>query len=223
MTIKDNIINLKQALPPGCQLVAVSKFQSPEKISEAYNAGQRLFGENKVQELLQKYEVSPKDIQWHMIGHLQTNKVKQIVPFVSLIQSVDSERLLAEIDKQASKYQRRVACLLQVHIAKEETKFGFSEEEVKRLVEKAEAFSHIQIVGLMGMASFTNDSGIVHSEFTALKSLFDMLSNQKLPGGAMMKELSMGMSQDYLIAIEHGSTMVRIGTAIFGERTVTPG
>lgn len=222
MTIKNNIINLTQTLPPGCQLVAVSKFQSPDKIAEAYDAGQRLFGENKVQELVQKYEACPKDIQWHMIGHLQTNKVKQIAPFISMIQSVDSERLLAEIDRQASKYNRTIPCLLQVHIAMEETKFGFSEEEVRSIIEKADAFNHVQIAGLMGMASFTTDRNIVHAEFSGLKHLFDLLSHAELPGGVVMKELSMGMSQDYLIAIEHGSTMVRIGTAIFGERTFTP-
>jgi len=220
MIIKNNINKFRQNLPPGCNLIVVSKTQPVDMIREAYDAGQRIFGENKVQELVPKYEALPKDIDWHLIGHLQTNKVKYIAPFVHLIHSVDSLKLLEEINKQAVKAGRTIACLLQVHIAKEETKFGFSEDEVLQLVASGEVTTllNIKVVGLMGMASFTDDLDLIRQEFQTLKSLFNKLGRMSLPENMEMKELSMGMSSDYRIAAEEGSTMVRIGTAIFGER-----
>jgi pyridoxal phosphate enzyme (YggS family) len=201
-------------------LVAVSKTKPVEDILELYHLGQRDFGENYVQELVQKYKQLPKDIRWHLIGHLQTNKVKLIAPFVHLIQSVDSEKLLKEINKEAKKNNRIINCLLQVYIAKEETKFGLNEEELKELVTRiadtnsADSFKNISIKGLMGMASFTNDKEVVKREFRQLKSLFYKLqtTNPKL------QTISMGMSADYKIAIEEGSNMVRIGSLLFGKR-----
>ena len=199
------------------KLIAVSKTHPAEKIMEAYDAGQRIFGENKVQELNGKYEILPKDIQWHMIGHLQTNKVKFIAPFVSLIHSVDSEKLLAEINKQAEKAGRIIPCLLQVHIAEEETKFGFDDNEVFSFVnDKLHAYKHVDVQGLMGMATFTDNQDQVRKEFRHLKSLFEKIKS--VSGTAALKELSMGMSADYKIALEEGSTMVRIGSALFGGR-----
>lgn len=220
MSIKNNIERLKETLPQGCSLIAVSKTQPFEKVQEAYHAGQRVFGENKAQELTQKYEIMPKDIQWHMIGHLQSNKVKYVAPFVHLIHSVDSFKLLLEIDKQGLKNNRVIHCLLQIHIADEETKFGFSETEAIELLQgdALKSLSHVKIVGLMGMATLTEDTNKIRSEFKVLKSLFE---RAKLISGFKnvdMKELSMGMSSDYKIAVEAGSTMVRVGTAIFGER-----
>jgi len=219
MNIKNNITKFSQNLPPTCQLIVVSKTQPIEKIREAYDAGQRVFGENKVQELVPKAEALPTDIQWHLIGHLQSNKVKYITPFVHLIHSVDSLRLLEEINKQALKAGRVISCLLQVHIAEEETKFGFSPDEVIALVNNAdlENLKGIQITGLMGMATFTENTDQVRKEFRSLKKLFDDVKKINSSRVAM-KELSMGMSGDYTIAIEEGSTMIRIGTAIFGER-----
>ena len=219
MNVKNNIEKFIQTLPAGCRLIAVSKTQPVEKIQEAYAAGQRLFGENKAQELTAKYETLPKDIEWHMIGHLQSNKVKYIAPFVSLIHAVDSFKLLAEINKQAGKINRTVNCLLQVYIAAEDTKFGFSENELMDmlLTEQFRSLENINIIGLMGMATLTADQNQVRSEFKSLKTLFDKIKSMNLPGVAM-KELSMGMSGDYKIAIEEGSTLVRIGTAIFGVR-----
>ena len=220
MSIKNNIERLRESLPLGCSLIAVSKTQPVEKIHEAYSAGQRVFGENKAQELTQKYEALPKDIQWHMIGHMQSNKVKYIAPFVHLIHSVDSLKLLMEIDKQALKNNRIINCLLQIHIADEETKFGFSETEAVELLQ-ADAMknlSHVRIVGLMGMATLTEDANKIRREFKALKSAFEKIKLMSLPKNIEMKELSMGMSSDYKIAVEEGSTMVRVGTAIFGER-----
>jgi len=220
MNIKNNINNLRQGIPSSCKLITVSKTNPVEKIIEAYDAGQRDFGENRVQELLPKYEALPKDIQWHMIGHVQANKVKYIVAFVHLIHSVDRFSLLEEINKQAGKLNRTVMCLLQIHIAEEETKFGFSEEEIVDLI-KSEPFKNlknISVVGLMGMATFTENSEQVRREFRDLKNLFERLKTQQLPENAVMKELSMGMSGDYQIALDEGSTMVRVGSAIFGER-----
>jgi pyridoxal phosphate enzyme (YggS family) len=190
-----------------------------EKIQEAYAAQQRLFGENKAQELTGKYEALPKDIEWHMIGHLQSNKVKYIISFVHLIHAVDSLKLLLEIDKQAGKVNRTVNCLLQVYIAAEETKFGFSETELIEMLrsDQFKMLKNIQVIGLMGMATLTADQDQIRKEFKSLKALFDKIKLMKLPS-AEMKELSMGMSGDYKIAIEEGSTLVRIGTAIFGER-----
>lgn len=219
MNIRNNIEKFTQSLPPGCRLIAVSKTQPAEKILEAYHAGQRVFGENKVQELTTKYELLPKDIQWHMIGHLQSNKVKYIAPFITLIHSVDSVKLLQEIDKQARKANRVIECLLQIHIAEEESKFGFSEEEVFQLLESTlTQMSNIKITGLMGMATLTENSEQVRKEFRGLKSLFEKIKSQCANNRVDMKELSMGMSSDYTIAIEEGSTFIRIGTAIFGER-----
>jgi pyridoxal phosphate enzyme (YggS family) len=222
MNIKSNIINLRSAIPESCTIVAVSKTNPVEKIKEAYEAGHRVFGENRVQELTPKYDALPKDIQWHMIGHMQTNKVKYIAPFVHLIHSVDRLGVLEEINKQAARIDRTISCLLQIHIAMEDTKFGFSEEEVVSLVTGSEIkkLSHITIEGVMGMATFTNDKGQVRNEFRNLRQLFERLKSSKLPDNVRMKELSMGMSGDYKIAIEEGSTMVRIGSAIFGERSI---
>jgi len=220
MNIKNNITEIKHNLPVTCQLVAVSKTKPNELILEAYNSGQRLFGENKVQELTDKYESLPKDIQWHMIGHLQSNKVKYIAPFVSLIHGVDSIRLLEEINKQGSKVNRVIPCLLQVHIAEEETKFGFSETELLEAVQSPAlaTLKNINVVGLMGMATFTNDTDQIRKEFRSLKMLFEKVKTVKLPGQVIMQELSMGMSGDYKIAVEEGSTMVRVGSSIFGGR-----
>ncbi|RAV98776.1 YggS family pyridoxal phosphate-dependent enzyme [Pseudochryseolinea flava] len=220
MNIKNNINNFRQNLPERCNLIAVSKTQPISAIQEAYDAGQRVFGENKVQELVPKFEALPKDIQWHMIGHLQSNKVKYIAPFVHWIHAVDSVKLLDEINKQANKAQRVIACLLQVHIATEETKFGFSADEIRSLLLEPtfEKYKHIKIHGLMGMATFTDNHDQVRREFKSLRKIFDDLKTLSLPANVDLKELSMGMSGDYKIAIEEGSTMIRIGTALFGER-----
>ncbi|MBS1680130.1 MAG: YggS family pyridoxal phosphate-dependent enzyme [Bacteroidetes bacterium] len=221
MDIRNNIeFYRKQFASTECRLVAVSKTHPPEKINEAYLAGQRIFGENKVQELLAKQPVLPADIQWHLIGHLQTNKVKQVIPFVSLIHSVDSLKLLEEINKQAKKISQVVDCLLQVFIAREETKFGFDETELTELIqsEKIKSLDSIRILGLMGMATFTDNREQIRQEFRKLKALFEKLKIMNLPPHILMKELSMGMSQDYEIAVEEGSTLVRIGTSIFGTR-----
>jgi PLP dependent protein len=220
MNIKSNIINLRNAIPDSCTIVAVSKTNPPENIQEAYDAGQRIFGENRVQELTPKHEVLPKDIQWHMIGHMQTNKVKYIAPFVHMIHSVDRVGVLEEINKQAARVGRTISCLLQIHIALEDTKFGFSEEEVFALVTSTEIkrLTNVAIEGIMGMATFTEDKDQVRKEFRSLRSVFLRLKSSALPPNVTMKELSMGMSGDYQIAIEEGSTMVRIGSAIFGER-----
>lgn len=221
MSVENNIKKYREILKPfGAQLIAVSKTKPKEDLLQAYNIGQRAFGENKVQELTEKAEALPKDIQWHMIGHLQRNKVKYIAPFVHLIHAVDSERLLKEIDKQAAKNDRVIPCLLQVFIAKEESKFGFSEEELLDFL-KSEAFKdlkHIKVVGLMGMATNTDDMQRVKNEFTGLKALFDQIKNEINSENLEMKELSMGMTNDYQVACETGSTMVRIGSAIFGGR-----
>jgi PLP dependent protein len=220
MNIKNNITLFNESLQgSACRLIAVSKTKPIEMLQEAYEAGQRIFGENKVQEMEQKHEALPKDIEWHLIGHLQTNKVKYIAPFVSLIHSVDSVKLLEEINKQGKKIDRIIPCLLQIYIANEETKFGFSEEEVFGLVgQYPTSFSHVQIIGLMGMATFTDNQEQIRKEFKGLKKLFEKLKEMKLPPQVEMKELSMGMSADYKIALEEGSTLVRVGTAIFGER-----
>jgi len=221
MVIKSNIKDLLTELQHSqAKLIAVSKTQPIEKIKEAYDAGQRLFGENKAQEMMAKHQVLPQDIEWHMIGHLQTNKVKYIASFVSLIHSVDSMKLLEEIDKQGKKAGRIIPCLLQVHIASEETKYGFDSEEVTSLI-FSPAFANlknINVTGLMGMATFTDNQEAIQKEFKSLRKLFDTLNKSELPANAAMKELSMGMSSDYKIAIREGSTLVRIGTAIFGER-----
>ena len=220
MNIKNNLTNLRQNLPSGCKLIAVSKTKPAQKIMEAYQEGHRQFGENKVQELVPKYEVLPKDIEWHMIGHLQSNKVKYIAPFISMIHSVDSVRLLEEINKQALRAERTIQCLLQVHIAEEETKFGFSPNEVVEFLQsgRTATLQKVKICGLMGMATLTENTNQIRREFRELKKLFDTLKSSTLTDGVEMKELSMGMSADFKIAIEEGSTMIRVGSAIFGER-----
>ncbi|WP_339710042.1 YggS family pyridoxal phosphate-dependent enzyme [uncultured Kriegella sp.] len=216
MSIKTNLIQINKNLDERVTLVAVSKTKPNDMIQEAYDNGQRIFGENKVQEMVAKWEKLPKDIQWHMIGHLQRNKVKYMAEFVSLIHGVDSFRLLKEIDKQAKKHERAIACLLQIHIAEEDTKFGFDEKELNDLLLNPELheLKNIKIKGLMGMATFTNDKHQVRREFKTLKALFEK-TKSSLPDISI---LSMGMSGDFQIAIEEGSTMVRIGSSIFGER-----
>ena len=221
MNIAENLNHFLTELEgTGCKLIAISKTKSESEIMEAYDTGHRLFGENKVQELVAKYEALPRDIQWHMVGHLQRNKVKYISPFVSLIHGVDSYKLLKEINKQGRKQERTINCLLQIHIAREETKFGLSEEEVYDILrdDQFAGLDFIRIRGLMGMATFTDDEDQVREEFRYLKELFDRLATEIELPNVEMKELSMGMTGDYRIAIEEGSTMVRIGTAIFGER-----
>ncbi len=220
MSIAENIKRITSELGENTRLVAVSKTKPNEDIMEAYNAGQRLFGENKVQELTQKYESLPKDIEWHFIGHLQTNKVKYIAPFVSLIHGVESLKLLKTINKEAKKNNRVIDCLLQFHIAQESTKFGLNEEEADALLssEQYSELGNIRIVGVMGMATYTDDQEQVRSEFKHLKNIFDELKQNYFPEEEGFKEISMGMSGDYKIAIEEGSTLVRIGSSIFGAR-----
>ena len=221
MSISENILKIKSKLPEGVSLVAVSKTKPISDLLEAYNAGQRIFGENKIQEMVSKYNEMPKDIAWHMIGHIQRNKVKYMAPFVSLIHGVDSLRLLTEINKQALKNNRIIDCLLQVKIAAEENKFGLSENEVLNLLgsEEIKKFQNIKIVGLMGMATFTNNQEQLQKEFEMLKSVFDNLTHRK-SSNFNLKTLSMGMSDDYPIAIKNGSTMIRVGSSIFGKRTL---
>lgn len=219
MNIKNNIKLLLQELADKkCKLIAVSKTQPVNRILEAYQAGHRVFGENKAKELEKKWGELPKDIEWHMIGHLQTNKVKYIAPFVSLIHSVDSQKLLEEINKQGNKLNRVIPCLLQVHIAKEESKFGLSYEGLMSLLDQVNNFPFIKVTGLMGMATLTDDTDQIKNEFGKLKQHFDELKSKKFSKNIEMKELSMGMTSDYKHALDMGSTMVRIGTAIFGER-----
>jgi pyridoxal phosphate enzyme (YggS family) len=211
---------IKGIIPVSVTLVAVSKTKPIELLKEAYAAGQRHFGENRVQELEEKYNALPKDICWHMIGHLQSKKVKTIAPFVHLIHGVDSFKLLAEINKQALKNNRTIDCLLQFFIAQEETKFGFDLEEALEMLSSNEfaALKNIRLVGIMGMATFTDDTDQIRSEFKTLASYFDQLKSTHFSNQPSFKEISMGMSGDYAIAIEEGSTMVRIGSAIFGGR-----
>lgn len=215
MSIQENYKKIKKQLPSGVELVAVSKTHPVSAIQEVYDSGQKVFGENKVQELAEKYPVLPKDIQWHLIGHLQTNKVKYIAEFIDTIQSVDSEKLINEINKEAGKHNRKIKVLLQVKIAEEETKFGLEPAEAENLFQKFTAgdFPNIDITGLMGMATFTEDKEQVKEEFTKLKGLFDKLSH-KIP----LDTLSMGMSDDFPVAIECGANSVRVGSAIFGQR-----
>ncbi|WP_010182228.1 YggS family pyridoxal phosphate-dependent enzyme [Aquimarina agarilytica] len=218
--ISKNITELKQQLPEQVSLVAVSKTKPIEDLQEAYNAGQRIFGENKIQEMAQKWEALPKDIEWHMIGHVQTNKVKYMAPFVHLIHAVDSFKLLKEINKQALKNNRIIHCLLQLKIAEEDSKFGLSLEALTDILNHQELseFNNIVITGFMGMASFTSDESQLKEEFNYLKTQFDTLKQQKQTPNIQLKTLSMGMSGDYPIAISCGSTMVRVGSAIFGAR-----
>lgn len=217
--IAENIANIIQTLDGKARLIAVTKTKPVATLDEAYNSGFKRFGENKVQEMVEKYERMPKDIEWHMIGHLQSNKVKYMASFVSMIHSVDSLKLLREINKEALKHNRVIDCLLQIFIADEETKFGLSKEEAIEILTSPDllTFKNIRIAGLMGMASFTDDSDKIRNEFRGLKNLFDSLqiySNDRVS----LKELSMGMSGDYQIAVDEGSTLVRVGSAIFGGR-----
>lgn len=219
-SVHNNLIQIKNSLPPHVTLVTVSKTYSPEIIMQAYNAGQRIFGENRVQELITKQPQLPPDIEWHLIGHLQTNKVKYIAPFISMIHSVDSVKLLSEINKEAKKHNRIIPCLLQIHIATEETKFGFLEKEVIKALEEnpPELFPNVSLCGVMGMATFSDDEVLVRKEFRYLKSVFEELKSQFFAYSLCFKEISMGMSGDYMVAIEEGSTIVRVGSLIFGSR-----
>ena len=223
--IEENLQLIKKQLPEHCQLVAVSKTRPDEDILKAYNTGHRHFGENKVQELCQKAERLPKDIKWHMIGHLQTNKVKYIASFVHLVHGVDSVKLLKELNKNAAKHQRSIDCLLQVRIAKEETKFGMGEKEVIELLSNKALMNelkNIKIIGLMGMATNTTDEETVSEEFRSLKTLQSKLEATGKTDNIRLPVCSMGMSNDYVIAVEEGSNMVRIGSSIFGKRNYTP-
>jgi len=223
MSIPEQLVKLKSELPQHVKLIAVSKTHPVSVIMEAYNAGHKIFGENRVQELLSKYDEMPKDIEWHLIGHLQTNKVKYIAPFVSLIHSVDSLKLLSVIDKEAQKCNRVIDCLLQVYIASEETKFGLSADELHELLQNPEfeKLQNVRVCGLMGMATFTDNMEQVRMEFRFLRNLFNEVKQTYFQNHPWFKELSMGMSSDYRIAIEEGSTMVRIGSNIFGHRSYT--
>ena len=222
MSISLNLSKIKSEIPSHVTLIAVAKTHPFEKIKEAYDAGHKIFGENKVQEMVAKQPELPGDVEWHLIGHLQTNKVKYIAPFVKLIHAVDSLKLLKEINKEALKNNRVIDCLLQIHIAKEETKFGLSFEEAEALLrsEEIKKFKNINIVGLMGMATNTEDENIIRNEFRSLKGFFNKVKNTPLFNihHSSFKTLSMGMSSDYKIAIEEGSTMIRVGSAIFGSR-----
>jgi len=219
MSIAENLLSIKNNLPEDVTLVAVSKTKPVSDLMEAYNAGQRIFGENKIQEMTEKWEIMPKDIQWHMIGHVQTNKVKFMAQFVNLIHGVDSLKLLQEINKQAKKHNRIIDCLLQIHIAEEETKFGLDEEELSLLLNSNEfhEMKNIRILGLMGMATFTDNQEQIQKEFTHLKSIFDKLQPLNTEN-CQLNTISMGMSGDYKLAIDCGSTMIRVGSSIFGGR-----
>jgi pyridoxal phosphate enzyme (YggS family) len=219
MSIAENLLSIKNNLPEHVALVAVSKTKPIEDLMKAYDAGQRIFGENKIQEMEGKWEQMPKDIQWHMIGHVQTNKVKYMAPFVSLIHGVDSFKLLKEVNKQALKNDRIIDCLLQMHIAEEETKFGLDDNELNSILASStfREMKNIRITGLMGMATFTDNQDQVKKEFSHLKSIYDKLQSQKIEN-CQLNTLSMGMSGDYKLAIECGTTMVRIGSSIFGTR-----
>jgi pyridoxal phosphate enzyme (YggS family) len=219
MSIAKNLTQIKSQLPAHVTLVAVSKTKPVSDLMEAYNAGQRIFGENKIQEMTEKWEQMPKDIEWHMIGHVQTNKVKFMAEYVSLIHGVDSLKLLQEINKQAKKHNRVIDCLLQIHIAEEETKFGLDEEELNHILtsDDFKSLENIRIVGLMGMATFTENQNQIEKEFNHLKTIFDKLNKLSIIN-YQLSILSMGMSGDYQLAISCGSTMVRIGSSIFGTR-----
>ncbi|MBQ8521880.1 MAG: YggS family pyridoxal phosphate-dependent enzyme [Bacteroides sp.] len=220
MSIPTNLNEVLATLPAGVCLVAVSKFHPTEALQEAYDAGQRIFGESKVQEMTQKHEALPKDIEWHFIGHLQTNKIKYMAPYVAMIHGVDSFKLLVEIDKQAAKVGRCIPCLLQIHIAREETKFGFSFDECREMLRGGEwkALEHIALCGVMGMATNTDDEEEIRREFRALGHFFGELKRTFFADDERFKEVSMGMSDDYPLAVEAGSTLVRVGSRIFGQR-----
>ena len=220
MSFSEKYLEFIKNLPADVKLVAVSKTKTEEEIMKVYGAGQRLFGENKVQEMIPKYEALPKDIEWHLVGHLQTNKVKYIAPFVGMIHSVDSLKLLKTINKEAKKNERIIKCLLQFHISEEDTKFGLTREEAEEILnsEAFKQFENIVICGVMGMATFTEDMEHVRREFISLKAAFEWLKKDFFAAQQQFKEISMGMSDDYPIAIEEGSTMIRVGSAIFGSR-----
>lgn len=220
MDIQKNLTYIRSILPDQITLLAISKTQKPEVILEAYHSGQRAFGENKAQELSLKYPVLPKDIEWHFVGHLQSNKIKTILPFVSLIQSIDSVKLLQVIDAESLKINKITNCLLQFHIASEETKYGFDLAEAVALFSSGVLtdLKNIRIRGVMGMATFTKDKEQVRKEFRSLKNIFDLLKKNYFPTQESFSILSMGMSEDYQVAIEEGSTLIRIGTSIFGNR-----
>lgn len=217
--VQENITNLKNQIPAGVKLVAVSKFKPKGLLFEAYEIGFRAFGENYVQELVDKYEALPKDIEWHFIGHLQTNKVKYIAAFVSLIHSVDSFKLLKEIDKQAAKNERIIECLIQIYIAKEDSKTGMDKSEYLQMLDSEEfkTLKNIKVVGLMGMSTFTDNMDLVREEFRSLKDLFEQTRNIRTDN-VSIEEISMGMSSDWQLAVEEGSTMIRVGSSIFGSR-----
>jgi len=219
MSIQDNLLKIKSQLPENVTLVAVSKTKPVEDLMEAYHAGQRIFGENKIQEMTEKWQQMPKDIEWHMIGHVQSNKVKYMVPYVKLIHGVDSLKLLKEINRQAVRWRKSINCLLQIHIAEEETKFGLNEKELEELLNSDEfkEMKNIHVIGLMGMATFTDNEEQIKKEFQYLKTIFDKVSKLNTTN-CQLNTLSMGMSGDYQLAIECGSTMVRIGSSIFGGR-----
>lgn len=218
--VERNLKGVLADLPNGVRLVAVSKFHPASAIKEAYRAGQRIFGESREQELSEKHQVLPKDIEWHFIGHLQTNKVKYIAPFISLIHAVDTFKLLSEIDKQAAKNGRIIPCLLEIHIAREESKYGFTFDSCRKMLAQGawKELKHIAISGVMGMATNTDDTAEIEREFCSLKSFFDELKAEYFSTSDTFREISMGMSHDYLSAIGCGSTMVRVGSKIFGER-----
>lgn len=220
MSIQHQIHALHKALPADAQLVAVSKFHPVEALREAYDAGQRIFGESRVQELVEKQQVMPQDIEWHFIGHLQQNKVKNIAPFVSLIHGVDSEKLLIEIDKQGRRFDRRVPCLLQLHVAREESKFGFTPNKAREYLTSGvwRDLSHVELRGIMCMASFTEEQQIIRQEFTIAHEFFNWAKHEFFANVPSFNIRSWGMSDDYPIALECGSNMVRVGTKIFGER-----
>ena len=218
--IKENLVKVRSTLSDGVRLVAVSKTKPVEMLQEAYDAGQRLFGENKALEMRDKHAVLPQDIEWHFIGHLQTNKIKYIAEYVSLIHSIDSLHLLEAVDKEAEKHDRVIDCLLQVHVAKEETKFGFLPEELREMLDEGEwkELKHVRIRGLMCMATNTDDEAQIHGEFREVKELFEAVKMRHFSTNEAFSELSMGMSDDYRIAIDEGSTMIRVGSRIFGAR-----
>lgn len=220
MSVRENIDSLRSEIPDSVNIVAVSKFHGVEQIMQAYDDGQRVFGESRVQELVGKHETLPQDIEWHFIGSLQRNKVKFIAPFISMIHSLDSFRLMKEINKQAAANDRVIPCLLQVHIAKEDTKSGFAVDELNKFLESGEwkECKNVEIRGVMGMATYTDDESVVRSEFRELKSIFDKYKESFFPDQPSFKEISMGMSGDYKIAVEEGSTIIRVGTLIFGNR-----
>ena len=220
MNIKSNLKEVLNDVPQGVRLIAVSKFHPDEAIRAAYDCGQRIFGESKVQELQEKHEHLPKDIDWHFIGHLQTNKVKYIAPYIGMIHAVDSYKLLEEINKQAAKANRVISCLMEIHIAEEESKFGFSYDSCREMLNNAawKELKHVAICGVMGMATNTDDEEVIRKEFESLKLFFDELKQTHFDGCDNFKEISMGMSDDYKIAIAAGSTLIRVGSKIFGNR-----